>query len=146
MAQGERQPADGGNPSRQGNLGNNEKLYADVKNWCGKKGYIDYICPQLYFSTDNPALPFETALNEWQSLHYAEGVKLYAGLAGYKAGSDADDGTWQEQDDILRQEYSILKENKDVSGILLYSYVSLHEEAAKQEMEALQEAIQENGS
>ncbi len=132
--------------SPQGNLGNNEKLYADVKLWCGKKGYIDYICPQLYFSTDNPALPFETALNEWQSLHYAEGVKLYAGLAGYKAGSDADDGTWQEQDDILRQEYSILKENKDISGILLYSYVSLHEEAAKQEMEALQEAIQENGS
>ena len=33
--------------SPQGNLRNNEKLYADVKTWCAEKGYIDYICPQI---------------------------------------------------------------------------------------------------
>ena len=47
--------------SPQGNLGNNAQLYADVESWCRAKGYLDYICPQLYFSPDNPALRFADA-------------------------------------------------------------------------------------
>ena len=27
-----------------------------------RRGYIDYVCPQLYYSFENEALPFETAL------------------------------------------------------------------------------------
>ena len=29
-----------------------KEIYADVKTWCSKDGYIDYICPQIYFSLD----------------------------------------------------------------------------------------------
>ena len=121
--------------SPQGNLSNNAKLNADVESWCCVKGFVDYICPQLYFSLDNPALSFESALQQWKSLDFAEGVKLYAGLAGYKAGSDADEGTWKEADDILSREYSICQGETD--GIILFDYDSLEADDSKKEINNL---------
>ena len=127
--------------SPQGNLGNNQGLSADVVSWCEKRGYIDYICPQIYFSLNNPALGFEAALEDWTELDFAEGVKLYVGLAGYKAGSDADEGTWLSATDILAQEVNILNKNKEVSGFMLYAYPSLLDENAAAEIKNLREAI-----
>ena len=127
--------------SPQGNLGNNQGLSADVVSWCEKRGYIDYICPQIYFSLNNPALGFEAALEDWTELDFAEGVKLYVGLAGYKAGSDADEGTWLSASDILAQEVNILNKNKEVSGFMLYAYPSLLDENAAAEIKNLREAI-----
>ena len=127
--------------SPQGNLSNNEGLYADVVSWCAKKGYIDYICPQLYFSLDNPALGFEQALNDWTSLDYAESVRLYIGLGCYKAGTDADEGTWKNQNDILACEYNILNKNNKVNGVILYSYASLFEPKAQEEIDNLEKLL-----
>ena len=127
--------------SPQGNLDNNAQLYADVASWCCAKGYLDYICPQLYFSLDNPALRFADALGAWTALDFAADVKLYVGLAGYKAGTDADNGTWQAQDDILSQELIILNSNQNVNGFMLYSYSSLHDKAAKDEMQNLKKVL-----
>lgn len=123
--------------SPQGNLKNNEKLSADVVSWCGVHGYVDYICPQIYFSPDNPKLGFEESLKEWTSLDFAEGVKLYAGLAGYKANTGSDDGTWLETSDILSKEYQIIKSDKRACGIMLYSYASLVDKDKKDEMNNL---------
>ena len=108
--------------SPQGNLQNNEVLYADVVRWCEKQGYVDYICPQIYFSPDNPAMGFETALDEWQALDIADSVRLYVGLAGYKAGSDEDAGTWLGKDDVLATELNILRKKNKIKGFLLYGY------------------------
>lgn len=127
--------------SPQGNLGNNAALSADVVNWCAKKGFIDYICPQLYFSLDNPALGFEQALSDWTALDYADGVRLYVGLGCYKAGTDADEGTWLEKNDILAEEINILKKNDKVKGVVLYSYASLYEPSAQQEINNLEKAL-----
>ena len=132
--------------SPQGNLGNNAQLCADVVSWCGIQGYADYICPQIYFSPDNPRLGFSEALSDWTELSYAENVKLYVGLAAYKAGTDADEGTWQNSDTILSDEYNILIENNTVSGFMLYSYASFNEEAAKQELNNLKAAIDQSES
>ena len=70
-------------------------------------------------------------------------MKLYGGLAGYKAGTDADEGTWQNSDTILADEYNILKENNKVSGFMLYSYASLKEEAARAELKNLKSKLNE---
>lgn len=128
--------------SPQGNLGNNAQLSADVVHWCGIKGFLDYICPQIYFSPDNPHLGFEAALNDWTALDYADGVRLFVGLAGYKAGTDADEGTWLDSDTILTDEYNILKKNNKISGFMLYSYASLNDETARAETENLKQALQ----
>ena len=127
--------------SPQGNLKNNEKLAADVVSWCGARGYIDYICPQIYFSPNNPKLGFEESLDEWTSLEFAEGVKLYVGLAGYKANTESDEGTWLEADDILSKEYRLAKADKKVSGVMLYSYASLVDKDKIKEINNLVESF-----
>lgn len=128
--------------SPQGNIGNNDGLYADVKSWCTCKGFADYICPQIYFSLENPALNFEDCLNSWTSLDFDENVKLYVGLGGYKAGNgEYDEETWLLSDSILADEYDILRNNKSVRGFMLYSYNSLEDDTAKKEINNLINAL-----
>ena len=127
--------------SPQGNINNNEELYADVKSWSTCKGFVDYICPQIYFSLENPALTFEDCLESWTSLEYDESVDLYVGLAGYKACTDDDEGTWQDDDDILAQEYDIIKNEDTTGGFMLYSYSSLVDENSLPEMQNLRNIL-----
>lgn len=127
--------------SPQGNIDNNKKLYADVKSWCNCRGFVDYICPQIYFSTENPALTFENALESWSTLDYDENVKLYVGLAGYKAGTDDDEGTWADSNSILADEYKILKSNEKAEGFMIYSYNSLISDDSREEMQNLRNLL-----
>lgn len=127
--------------SPQGNIENNAKIYADVKTWCICKGFVDYICPQLYYSLDNPALTFEDSLSAWSDLDINKSVKLYVGLAGYKANTDADEGTWLYSDNVLSKEYKIAMQNEKVSGIMLYSYSALEDENASTEIANLTKAM-----
>lgn len=127
--------------SPQGNLENNDEIFADVKSWCEARGYCDYICPQIYFSLENPVLKFEDALDEWLSLDFAKGTRLYVGLAGYKAGTDDDEGTWEYYDDTLYKEYNILKKKNKADGIMLYSYSSLVSKDAEKEVRNLKKLL-----
>lgn len=119
--------------SPQGNINNNDGLYADVYKWCEKEGYIDYICPQIYFSLDNPALTFEESLKMWAQINKHKNLKVYVGLAGYKAQSDADSGTWLDNTDILESETKIA--DKYTDGIMLYSYESLISSQGEEEIQ-----------
>lgn len=128
--------------SPQGNIGNNDGLYADVKSWCTCKGFADYICPQIYFSLENPALTFEDCLDSWTSLDFDENVKLYVGLGGYKAGNgEYDEETWLLSDSILADEYDILCNKESVRGFMLYSYSCLEDDTAKKEINNLINAL-----
>lgn len=117
-----------------GNIANNTKIGANVQEWCAVPGYIDYICPQIYYSYDNPALGYLEALESWVALDRHEGLKLYIGLALYKAGSDADEGTWQlSSDNIQRQIVDARVAGSD--GIILYAYDYLNKTETQQEVE-----------
>ena len=129
--------------SPQGNLENNAALYADVVKWCAEEGYADYICPQLYYSLDNPDLTFEDALAGWLKLKKHKGLKLYVGLPVYKAGTDADSGTWLDNQDILATELKIC-DDTETDGFMLYSYDSLHSKEAAKEVEKMLKYIKES--
>ena len=122
--------------SPQGNFKNNEGLYADVAKWCEESGYVDYICPQIYFSLDNPALTFEEGLSDWLDVSRHDDLKMYAGIACYKAGSNADEGTWLDNNDILRTEAEIVSES-GLDGFMLYSIDSFEKEECQAEIENL---------
>ena len=128
--------------SPQGNLANNETLYADVQKWCEEEGYIDYICPQIYFSLDNPKLSFEDALTDWMRLDIHKRLTMYVGLACYKAGSEADEGTWLDNDDILQTEIKICRQNH-LGGFMLYSYESFHSDENAAEMKNVMQYLTE---
>lgn len=119
--------------SPQGNIENDLKIGADVKSWCESIGYVDYICPQLYYSLENPALKFEAGLDKWLEFKFHQSLKFYAGLAVYKAGTDADEGTWEPYDDILAKELDIIR-NKKLDGYILYDYEALKSENTQAEI------------
>lgn len=119
-----------------GNIDANEKIGADIKTWCKNKGYVDYLCPQIYFSLNHPTLPFKTCADSWLSLPKDPSIKLYCGLGAYKAGKkDYDKGTWKDSEDILRTqvEYTRGKFN----GYMVFDYQSLVSKECKKEVENL---------
>ena len=81
---------------------------------------MDYLAPQLYFSFENEALGYTEALEEWAALPRHDGLKLYAGLALYKVGTDADNGTWLDRDDIIALQAEAALE-AGYQGVILYS-------------------------
>ena len=119
---------------------NDLRMGADVRRWCRIGGYADYICPQLYVSEEHPALPFEKAAGIWKEMMKDSDVTFYAGLAFYKAGTDADNGTWKlHSDNIARQEKLSLKYG--FSGTMLFSYEDLKDPAKQEEKRRLTEEM-----
>ncbi len=118
----------------QGNIQNDLGMGADVTAWCAARGYVDYICPQLYYNFDNPILPYNTAAESWRALVKNTGVKLYFGLAVYKAGSDADSGTWQKSSDILASQVQYGRKIA-CDGFMFYSCDYLTGDRTKEEVQ-----------
>ena len=120
--------------SPQGNVQNDLKMGADVLSWCRADGYLDYICPQLYYNFENPVLPFDTGAKQWQELVTNPNVKLYYGLALYKAGSDVDDGTWKKSSDILTKQVE-LGRSAGADGFMFYSWDYFNSDQTKEEVQ-----------
>lgn len=123
--------------SPPGNLERCDIIGADIKTWVENPGYIDYICPQIYWSTEFSEMPFEITAKKWKKLfENSKNIKLYCGLALYKAGTTADDGTWKSKNNILDSEFKICK-NLNFDGIMIYSWSYLKSPCAKEELENL---------
>lgn len=58
-------------------------LYADVIKWSRNEGYIDYICPQIYFGFKNENQPFMQTTKLWCD---NATCALYIALPMYKSG------------------------------------------------------------
>jgi len=105
--------------------GNPEECSAvglDIPELCGKSApLLDYICPQIYWSLDYKVMPFGKVAKTWKKMLKESSVKLYGGLALYKAGTDLDSGTWKNKKDVLTKELEIMKELK-YQGVILYSW------------------------
>lgn len=119
--------------SPQGNIENDINMGADVYTWCSQGGYIDYICPQIYYNFDNPVLPYDKAVDKWKDILKVDNIKLYVGLGVYKAGSDDDEGTWKDKDDILQKQIEYARQN-NLDGFMLYSYDYLTHQQTKAEI------------
>ncbi|MGN1043272.1 MAG: glycoside hydrolase family 10 protein [Acutalibacteraceae bacterium] len=125
--------------SPPGNIKKCQKIGADPKTWLEKK-YIDYICPQLYWSIDCPQMPFEKAANEWKRISGNAPQKIYAGLALYKIGTDLDAKTWNSSGKILSEEFKIIQ-NLNFDGIMLYSINFLNDNLCQTEIKNLMQEI-----
>ena len=77
-------------------------LYADVIKWSRNEGYIDYICPQIYFGFKNENQPFMQTTKMWCD---NATCKLYVALPMYKSNSD------------YIFSYSSLKDNEETSNV-----------------------------
>lgn len=104
-----------------------DNLYANPKKWMAESGYVDYICPQLYTGFEHSGSPFDKMTDAWLSYPRHSSVKLYIGIATYKAGllNDKWAGSgkteWMSHTDILKRSVLYLR-SKNVSGMAFYSY------------------------
>lgn len=109
--------------------------YIDVKKWCCKDGYIDYICPQLYFGFLNKYCPFEKIFADWRET--AGGKRLIIGLSAAKAlagkngqidafaGTEEGKNEWINDSGIIERQKVIVREYD--CGIALFSLGSLYD-------------------
>lgn len=104
---------------------NYNDLYADIMQWI-KCGCIDDIIPQLYFGFNYPDknFRFEHLLEVWKDAVKGSNVRLIAGLANYKVGTDspADKEEWENGTDIISRQVEICKNDSSLSGHIYFSY------------------------
>ena len=117
--------------SPDGNIDNNyDKNYADVKTWCSKNGYIDFIMPQVYYGFFNTTRPYIDTMNNWDDLITNKNIKLYYALAFYKNGQEdnyAKDGKeeWVTNSDIIKKQVILARNTTNYKGFVLFRYDSI---------------------
>jgi uncharacterized lipoprotein YddW (UPF0748 family) len=98
-----------------------DRYYSDITTWMSKPGYIDYICPQLYWSFDHSRYPYDKTLDRWIALKKNPDIKLYVGIANYKAGSK-EDNAWYKDADLLRKMIEYGRSTGEVDGFVYFRY------------------------
>lgn len=111
------------------NIENNyNSLYADVEKWATNDGYVDYLCPQIYFGFQNENQPFMSTTKKW--IQMAE-CDLYVALPLYKSSLEdefAGESGRQEfvkNNNIVARQVTYLSKLDEVKGFYVFSYSSL---------------------
>lgn len=126
--------------SPQGNIENNIAAGADIATWLSKKGYIDYICPQLYWSNNygkaGNVTMYSDRLARWRALDTAD-IPMYIGLAAYRVGevSKTDLG-WSLKSDNLGSQITELR-NAGCQGYIIYNYSAMISPVCATEMQGV---------
>lgn len=103
-------------------------VYADVYTWCSNEGYIDYICPQVYFGLEHQTHPFDKTLDKWSDIIKTDSVKLIAGLTLGKAFSKEDAWAgngkqeWAQNNDVIKKCIEYTAKNKRCVGVSFFCY------------------------
>ena len=96
--------------------------------WCAEEGYIDYICPQVYFGLEHSSFDFVSTAEKWQSYIKTDSVKLIIGMSLGKAQSGVDNyagegkNEWSEHKDVLKRCLEYTKELDECIGVAYFCY------------------------
>ncbi len=94
---------------------NYDDLYADVLLWL-KKGWIDYVAPQLYNEIGHKSLAYEKLLDWWSKHSY--GKHVYIGHALYRTTESR--GPWRNPHELPNQ-VKLIRENSNIQGSIYFS-------------------------
>ncbi len=109
--------------SKTSGMSSYAEIFSDSKKWV-EKGWLDYVCPQVYWSFEFKRAPFDVVVDWWDTLCRKTDVKLYIGIAVYKI--DTDEAGWDEDDQVRRQlDYASKKKGYD--GHCFFRYETLME-------------------
>lgn len=104
------------------------KQYADVYLWCTEEGYIDYICPQVYFGLEHGKFDFVKVCRQYQDMIQTDTVDLIVGMTFGKAmtGEDPWAGTgkneWKDHKDVLARCLQTTLDLEGCRGVSVFSY------------------------
>lgn len=104
---------------------NYNSLYADVELWATEEGYVDYLCPQIYFGFQNENQPFMKTTKRWTEMTKCD---LYVALPLYKSGEEdefaGDSGKKEfvDNNNIIARQVTYLSKINEVDGFYIFSY------------------------
>jgi len=98
-----------------------DHLYADTRKWL-EKGWIDYLTPQIYWSTQSKYAPYEVLISWWNENNF--GRHIYGGHGAFKIGMLDEESTWQESSEIFKQ-IMLNRKYKNIQGSMFFSAKSL---------------------
>jgi len=130
--------------SPAGNIANCNAAGADVQTWLAQEGYVDYVCPQIYWTNEysNAKFQFNNCLNDWVTLKKNPRVKLYTGLALYRVGTEsASDPGWINRSDNMLTQVQQIRRSGQCSGFALFDISDLISPAARTELVNLKTAL-----
>jgi uncharacterized lipoprotein YddW (UPF0748 family) len=103
-----------------GALASYDDLFADSRKWV-REGWVDYIAPQVYFSSKFGRVPYKNLVDWWTE--NSAGRHFYVGLGAYRVGGKERDTQWANPTEIPSQvRYS--RENES-EGTIFFSSRSL---------------------
>ena len=127
-------------------------LYADIETWV-KNGYVDYICPQVYFGFKNVYQPFMFTVKKWVKLCENTDVDLYIGLPLYKANTKdkyaAENdksiiNEFKNNNNIISRQITYISKIDKIKGYYIFSFSQLTSENAKEEVSNMLKVMQSN--
>lgn len=130
--------------SPAGNISNCNAAGADVQTWLSQDGYVDYVCPQIYWSNEytNPKFQFDNCLNDWLALKQNPNVKLYVGIALYRVCMTiAGDPGWVNRNDNLITQVQHIRSTGQCSGFILFDASNMMIQHTQPELAKLKSAL-----
>ena len=124
---------------------NYNELCADVAEWCGNKGYVDYICPQVYFGFEHSTCGFVKVCDQFSDMVKVDGIRLIIGMILGKTMSKYDTYAgngkyeWRDNKDILRRELEHTMTLPKCSGVAYFSYQDFFDPITGEEIEGTAE-------
>jgi len=103
-------------------------LYANVRKWITEDGFVDYICPQIYYGFKNESQPFMKTTKSWIQM---TDCTLYIALPLYKAemedefAGDSGIKEFVENNDIVARQVNYISKLDSIKGYYIFSYSSL---------------------
>ena len=111
------------------NLMSKYSYYVDIYKWLNSTEYVDYICPQVYWGFKHPTAKFNKVTDRWIKAAKSKKVKLYIGIAVYRAGHNvgqnrAERKEWKSDTKVLKKQVQYARE-KHVDGFAFFDYQDL---------------------
>ncbi|GAA3801417.1 family 10 glycosylhydrolase [Sphaerisporangium flaviroseum] len=96
-----------------------DQQYADTRGWV-KKGWLDYVVPQLYWNIGLPAADYAVLTPWWAEAVAGTGTQLWIGQAAYNVGVAGQPPAWQDPAELSRH-LTLNREHPQIGGDVYFS-------------------------
>ena len=127
------------------NLTSRYSYYVDINKWLNSSDYVDYICPQIYWGFKHPYAKFDRVTNRWMNVAKSKKVKVYIGIAVYRAGHNIGAGSaerreWRSDANILKKQVQYASK-KGCDGFAFFDYQDLKSKKSAKAVKQLKKVL-----
>ena len=127
------------------NLTSRYSYYVDINKWLNSSDYVDYICPQIYWGFKHPYAKFDRVTNRWMNAEKSKKVKVYIGIAVYRAGHNIGAGSaerreWRTDANILKKQVQYARK-KGCDGFAFFDYQDLKSKKSAKAVKQLKKVL-----